>query len=128
MNGDSLDITSLQHGIDFYARVTVKNPGTFGYLDNMALSQIFPSGWEIINTRMLDLGASLKSDKSDYIDFRDDRVNTFFDLNKGEQKSFVVLLNAAYQGKFYLPATNCGAMYNNEVNANSGGGWVNVVK
>jgi hypothetical protein len=128
MNGNPIDVSNLAHGTDFYARVTVLNPGTYGWLENLALTQIFPSGWEIINTRMLDLGASLKSDKSDYIDYRDDRVNTFFSLSRKQKKSFVVLLNAAYQGKFYLPATQCGAMYNNEVSATGIGGWINVSK
>ncbi len=128
MNGNLIDATNLPHGKDFYAKVTVSNPGSFGNLENLALSQIFPSGWEIINTRMLDLGASLKSDKSDFVDYRDDRVNTFFPLNSSRKKTFIVLLNAAYQGKFYLPATQCSAMYNNEVSATAGGGWVNIVK
>jgi hypothetical protein len=94
----------------------------------VALSQIFPSGWEIINTRLLDVGEELKSDRSDYIDIRDDRVNTFFSMGSGQTKRFVVLLNAAYQGRFFMPATQCGAMYNNEVSSTVGGGWVNVSK
>ena len=128
MNGNLIDETNLPHGKDFYAKVTVGNPGTFGSLENLALTQIFPSGWEIINTRILDLGGSLKSDASDFVDFRDDRVNTFFSLSRSQKKTFIVLLNAAYQGKYYFPATQCSAMYNNEVSATSGGGWVNVVK
>jgi uncharacterized protein YfaS (alpha-2-macroglobulin family) len=128
MDGNPLDITNLKHGTDFYSVVTIKNPGVRGNLKNMALTQIFPSGWEIINTRMLDLGGSLKSDKSDYTDYRDDRVDIFFSLPAGEQKRFIVLLNAAYRGKYYMPATRCAAMYQNDVNAVRGGGWIYVVK
>jgi len=126
MDGETIDVSQLKHGLDFYAEISVKNTGRFGSLENLALSQIFPSGWEIINTRLMDKGAELKSDKADYIDFRDDRVNFFFGLRRGQSKKFVVLLNAAYGGKYFLPATHCSDMYNNNVTATIGGGWVEV--
>ena len=128
MDGKPLDVRNVTHGTDFYAEVTVHNLPGNGNLENVALSQVFPSGWEIINTRMLDLGSSLKSDKSDFVDFRDDRVDVFFSLYNGETKRFVVLLNAAYQGKYYLPVTRCAPMYDNSISAASGGGWVIVGK
>jgi len=126
MNGKSIDISRLSHGMDFYAEITVSNPGNRGWLKNLALTQIFPSGWEIINTRMLDLGSSLASDKSDYIDFRDDRVDIFFGLGANQKKRFVILLNASYLGEFYLPVSRCADMYDNTINAAIGGGWVKV--
>jgi uncharacterized protein YfaS (alpha-2-macroglobulin family) len=61
--------------------VTISNPGTYGgNLDEMALQNIFPSGWEIINQRLDILGDHLKNSEFDYQDIRDDRVYTFFDL------------------------------------------------
>lgn len=126
MDGKILDISNLNHGIDFYAEITVANPGKYGDIENLALSQIFPSGWEIINTRVFDIGAELKSDDADYVDYRDDRVNFFFGLQRGAHKKFIVLLNAAYRGKYFLPATQCSDMYNNNVTAVTGGGWVDV--
>ena len=126
MDGKIMDIKDIDHGTDFYVEIKVSNPGKFGTLNNLALSQIFPSGWEIINTRAFDMGSELKSSHADYVDFRDDRVNFFFNLNRGETKKFIVLLNAAYMGSYYLPATQCSDMYNNNVNATIGGGWVKV--
>jgi len=126
MDGRVVDITSLKHGTDFYAQITVTNPGKYGDIENLALSQLFPSGWEIINTRVFDIGAELKSDDADYTDYRDDGVNFFFSLQRGSRKKFIVLLNAAYRGKYFLPATQCGDMYNNNVRAVTGGGWVLV--
>ncbi len=126
MDGKTIVPNSIKHGTDFYVEVKVTNPGKFGRLENMALSQIFASGWEIINTRLFEMGAELKSDKANYIDFRDDRVNFFFGLNRGETKKFIVLLNAAYVGNYFLPATQCSDMYNNKVLAIKGGGWVKV--
>ena len=75
----------------------------------MALSQVFPSGWEIINTSIQDVASGLKEDNYDYRDIRDDRVYTFFSLDQYQKKTFKIRLNAAYTGKYYLPAVNCGA-------------------
>jgi uncharacterized protein YfaS (alpha-2-macroglobulin family) len=53
----------------------------------------------------------MKESRYDYRDFRDDRVNTYFSLARGETKSFVLILNAAYKGDFYQPSVWCEAMY-----------------
>jgi hypothetical protein len=94
----------------------------------MAITQIFPSGWEIHNTRMFDVGSTQEIDKPDYQDIRDDRIYTYFDLKSSGVKSFVVLLNAAYVGKYYLPTVYCEAMYDNRINSRTTGQWVKVVK
>jgi uncharacterized protein YfaS (alpha-2-macroglobulin family) len=128
LKGEPINITSIKQGSDFVAQVTIKNPGHRGRYDNMALTQVFPSGWEILNTRMLDNDEAFKSSPSDYQDIRDDRVNTYFSLDKGQEVTYYVMLNAAYAGRYYLPATYCGAMYNASINALQKGRWVEVVK
>ncbi len=126
MNGKVINADSLKQGTDFYAEVEVNNNSSFSYLDNMALSQIFPSGWEIINTRMFDIGSELKSSDVDYMDYRDDRVDFFFNLRYKDSKKFIVLLNAAYKGRYFIPSTLCSNMYNNDIKAVKGGGWIKV--
>jgi alpha-2-macroglobulin len=126
--GNLLDISSLKQGTDFIAEVSVYHPGTLFPYTDLALSQVFPSGWEIINTRVQDVNSGLKEDVFEYRDYRDDRVYTFFDLRQYEKKTFRVRLNAAYAGRYYLPAVNCEAMYENNVHANSKGRWVEVVR
>ncbi|MAW65667.1 MAG: hypothetical protein CMD18_05665 [Flavobacteriales bacterium] len=117
---------TIQQGTDFKVEVTVKNPGTKGYLREMAINQIFPSGWEIHNSRM-DLYNSEEGSRADYKDIRDDRVYTYYGLGVGSTKTFVVKLSAAYKGKFYLPSVESEAMYDNTINARKKGRWV-VVK
>ncbi|MDR0659807.1 MAG: hypothetical protein LBG19_03180 [Prevotellaceae bacterium] len=121
----TIDVSRINQGEDFIATVTVYNPGLQGNYKNMILSQIFPSGWEIINTRLND-NETISESSYDYRDIRDDRVYTYFSLNAGQSKTFVVRLNAAYKGKFYLPATSCSAMYDNSIAANTAGQWVEV--
>lgn len=94
----------------------------------MALHQIFPSGWEIRNTRMDLVETNKIADVPTYQDIRDDRVYLYFDIDKNKTKRFRVLLNASYLGKFYLPTVYCEAMYDNEINAKKGGKWVEVVQ
>ena len=117
----------LDQGSDFIVEVEVKNPTHRSY-HNLALSQMFPSGWEIRNTRM-DVNASqLLRDRPTYQDFRDDRVYSYFNLNRGETKRYRIILNASYLGEYYLPITHCEAMYDNEIFSRKAGGKVRVVK
>ena len=126
LGGKQIDPSKLAQGTDFVAQVYIKNPGKRGRYDNMALTQIFPSGWEILNTRMMNNDDAFKSSESDYLDVRDDRVNTYFSLPEGKEVTYYVMLNAAYAGKYYLPATYCEAMYNNSITALLKGQWVEV--
>jgi uncharacterized protein YfaS (alpha-2-macroglobulin family) len=128
MDGHSIDPENILQGIDFLAHVTVSNPtGTENYRD-MALTQIFPSGWEIHNTRMDDIAPVNQSSSPNYQDIRDDRVYTYFHLPRYEKKTFVIQLNAAYAGKYYLPTVYCDAMYDERVNARRPGKWIEVSK
>jgi uncharacterized protein YfaS (alpha-2-macroglobulin family) len=126
-DGNAIEINKLTQGTDFVAKVVVKNPGKRGYYNNLALSQIFPSGWEILNTRMLGGEGSFKSSPSDYQDIRDDRVYTYFNLRENETRTYYVQLNASYLGKYFLPGTFCEAMYDNTISSGVNGKWVEVL-
>lgn len=128
MNGNQLDVTQLQQGTDFMAEVTVYNPGVLGYYKEMALTTIFPSGWEIHNTRMDEFDSGHTADKPRYMDIRDDRIYSFFDVDKYKKKTFYYTLNATYLGKFYMPTISCEAMYDHEINARVPGKWIEVVE
>ncbi|HSY75231.1 MAG TPA: alpha-2-macroglobulin family protein, partial [Bacteroidia bacterium] len=126
-NGSPIDVSSLTQGTDFIAKVTIKNPGKRGDYTQMALSQIFPSGWEILNTRMMDGEGSFESSPSTYQDIRDDRIYTYFDIDAGKTLTYYVQLNASYLGKYFLPGTFCEAMYDNSITAGVNGKWIEVV-
>ena len=127
MEENSIKPYVLEQGSDFIVEVDVYNPTSRNF-QNLALSQMFPSGWEIRNTRM-DVNASqLLKDRPTYQDFRDDRVYSYFDLNRGETKRYRIILNASYLGEFHLPITHCEAMYDNEIFSRKAGGKVRVVK
>ncbi len=126
LDGSPIDVSKLYQGNDFLAVVTVLNSSYFNCKD-LSLTQIFPSGWEIRNTRLQDLPSSYEISQPTYQDIRDDRVYTYFDLPVGQSKTFVIQLNASYIGKFYLPGVNCEAMYDNSVYSVYQGKWVEIL-
>lgn len=135
LKGSAIDPVKIKQGTDFLAEVTVTRTGSMRFdFNELALSQIFPSGWEILNTRMNLVGGAT-SDPMDYQDVRDDRVFTYFDLpfnwsnntNVKQSRTYRIQLNAAYAGKYYLPAVACEAMYDNRIRALQPGKWVEVV-
>lgn len=128
LQGEAVDPSQLVQGTDFIAEVTLKNTGAMGTHEHVALTQIFPSGWEIINTRLNDQATGIRSSPATYQDIRDDRVLTYFNIRESETLTYRVLLNAAYTGRYFLPAVSAEAMYDNRVQAVSTGQWVEVAE
>lgn len=127
-NNKEIDVTKLKQGAEFYANIIIQNVSGEALTD-MALSQIFASGWEIFNNRLYNEGAEEKTSNSyNYQDIRDDRVYTYFNIGSGYSMSFRVRLQAAYVGKFYLPAVSCEAMYKPEEQSRTTGQWVEVTE
>ena len=124
--GRAIDIGRLKQGTDFKAVVTINNLKE-EIVRDIALTEIFPSGWEIINTRFTDYGNSTEA-SSDYTVIRDDRVNFYFSLDSRKSKTFTVQLNAAYLGKYYLPGLQAEAMYDNDYFVRTKGKWIEVIK
>jgi uncharacterized protein YfaS (alpha-2-macroglobulin family) len=126
--GTALDPSQLGQGTDFKVVAKVTNTGERGQLSQLALTQVFASGWEIHNQRMdLAQGAGAKTNGIDYQDLRDDRVSSYFALKAGEAKTVELRLNASYLGRFYLPMVSVEAMYDATLNARARGQWVQVV-
>jgi uncharacterized protein YfaS (alpha-2-macroglobulin family) len=128
VKGNPITPASLSQGTEFLANVTVKNPGIRGEYQNLALTQIFPSGWEINNLRLTDDENTQKADRGDYQDIRDDRVYTYFGLSPGGTRTFKTVLTASYAGTYYLPGVICEAMYDNSVYGGKKGEIVQVTK
>jgi len=125
LSGSEINVKSLKQGDEFYATVIVQNVSG-EYLTDIALTQIFASGWEIFNNRLF--GNEDSSVSYNYQDIRDDRVYTYFNLRNGYSASFKVRLQAAYCGKFFLPAVTCEAMYKPATQSKTQGQWVEVVQ
>ena len=126
--GNTIDPTRLQQGTEFISEVTITHPGIRRSYENLALSQVFPSGWEINNLRLAGDEALIKTSGYTYQDIRDDRVLTYFDLASRQSKTFRVSLTATYAGDYYLPGVSCETMYDPGIYARKKGQTVNVSK
>lgn len=126
--GNAIDPTRLEQGTEFVVEVKVAHPGLRGSYENLALSQVFPSGWEITNLRLAEADEFLTTSPFRYQDIRDDRVFTYFDLAPNEERTFRLLVTATYAGAYYLPATSCEAMYDRSIYARKKGQPVFVDK
>lgn len=124
-SGNDVSLQNIEQGTEIIATVTIENTSD-SKIDNVALQQIVPSGFEIINLRYTDFGASFEN-KADYIDIRDDRAQYYFGLGARETRTFTTVVNASYLGKYYLPGVYAEAMYNNNYSARTQGQWINIV-
>lgn len=139
MDNKPLSVEKLPQGTDFVADITIK--GEFDKLfaekiEDIALSAVIPSGWQIRNERLE--GAELP-EGIDYMDIRDDRTLAYFSLwrdyywyyryqDRNQTSIHLrIILNASYAGKFYLPGWQVSAMYNEKIQAKTKGYWVEVV-
>jgi hypothetical protein len=139
MKGDMLAVDQLPAGQDFIARVTVKNTGD-KELDNLALVQVVPSGWQIRNSRLEGME---ENSALEYIDIGDDRQVSFFSLSSASgytsnhywwrersklsnEVTIKIILNASFGGRFYLPGWQVEPMYDGTQYARTEGKWVEV--
>lgn len=148
-DNNAIDLAQLRQGQDLVAEVTVKNL-TGQRIDNIALTQMVPAGFEIHNERMdgadtagardakprrtfgwpffvPDGSPAATSAVVEHLDIRDDRIHRYFALKAGESVRFTTRLNAAYLGRYYLPSQLVEAMYDATKSARTKGRWVEIV-
>lgn len=135
--GEEIDVKTLKKGETFYMELKVlpaDDVKSYYYLDNLALTQIIPSGWEIENSRVLGvqppewIRQKSENNSLEYEDIRDDRVNFFFDFNNYNKQgqSFFIKLNAVTRGKYRVSGAQAEGMYNGEYRAKLSGFDVEV--
>lgn len=114
--GASINPSSIKQGQDIIIRTTIRHLGGPENYTNIALTQIFPTGWEIRNQRMEE-ESEQSSALFTYQDIKDDRGYTYFDINRGESKTITQYVTPSFKGVFYMPAITCESMYNNQIAA-----------
>ncbi len=129
-DGDPIDPSSLGQGTIFWGHFRVRSKFS-RYLENLALTQIIPSGWEIDATRLRgeqapDWARMLTLGRATHTDIRDDRVMWFFDLSS-QPVDFLVKLMVVTRGEFVLAPSLVEAMYDDDFRALVPGGRVEVV-
>ncbi|NMO14970.1 hypothetical protein HPC49_15965 [Pyxidicoccus fallax] len=113
-----------------YVELEVTNT-TAERVQNLALVDRLPAGWEIENARLGRGGSTswVEADAlwtPDYVNIRDDRMEVFGSLNARESKKVVYAVRAVTAGAFTMPSAEVEAMYDPRLWAREGGGTVQV--
>lgn len=125
-DGEITDPSMLAAGSDFTIEIEITNPGVRGDYEEMALTHVLPSGWEILNQRISEEADGTSQSEEVYQDIRDDRVHTYFRLARNRSYIYRIKANASYAGRFFMPAIHCGAMYDHDITAVIPGKWIEV--
>ena len=123
-NGIRDNAPNYKQGEDIVAEITIQNTGNIGLYEELALTFMFPSGFEFLNER-LTTGVN-PFQGTDNVDIRDDRAYLYFSLKQGQSKTFKLRFNAAYSGTYLLPAITCSAMYDNSITATLPGNTITI--
>lgn len=131
-DGGELNPAELPQGTVFWCHLRV-GLATGTHVDNVALTQIMPSGWEIDATRLRgealpDWAEGWQTGREDYLDIRDDRAMWFFDLRRNQPLDFMVKLLAVTEGEFTLAPASAEAMYDHSFRALVPGRTVRVTE
>jgi uncharacterized protein YfaS (alpha-2-macroglobulin family) len=131
-NKNSINVETLKQNQSFFILFDVQSLSNVN-LQNIVLSQLLPSGWEIENLRLNneEIPQWLKAYDNanyNYFDMRDDRASWFFNLNQWEgKKQFYLKINVVTAGEFYLPPTLTEAMYDRKYRAIKAGKNIKVI-
>lgn len=138
----SLDLKNLKQGDVLTMTLNVKNLEK-RYLENIALVQLLPSGWEIENERVNpdeidgrnsrnnnwnDNRNDNRNNRVEYTDIRDDRIMWFFDLAENQNITVSFKIRNVTEGTFYMPATSCEVMYDNRYKSSLPGETITIKK
>lgn len=112
MDGNKVDPKKLKVGDKIYIIINTELKN-LDYLENIALTQILPSGWEFSNIESnYDSGYIF-----DYIDKRDDRISVFYGQGSNNPMNIKIAIDVVTPGEYFFSGTSIAAMYDNNYRA-----------
>ena len=100
-----------------------------GNVDNVAITDMLPAGFEIENTRLNEMPGLkwiTEETEPDYRDVRDDRINMFTNVG-GKRKNFYYMVRAVSTGTYQLGPVQADAMYDGNYHSYNGAGVIKVI-
>lgn len=112
-DGHTINLSDIAQGDLLVAEITVKAPTES--LKNVAIVDLLPAGLEIENPRLQSRRSikwiEKKAFSPQFLDYRDDRMIFYTDLQQGVDHTFYYSLRAVTLGDFILPPIRAEAMY-----------------
>jgi uncharacterized protein YfaS (alpha-2-macroglobulin family) len=127
-NGNAISGNTFKQNDLIIVRISLEKSYS-GDVDNIAITDLLPAGFEIENPRTKEIpGMDWIKDGStpSSIDVRDDRINLFVDLNNARQVYYYAV-RAVSPGVYRLGPVSADAMYNGEYHSYNGAGVVTVL-
>ncbi|MCK5149095.1 hypothetical protein KAR48_20230 [bacterium] len=129
--GRPMLVDTISQGTPFWAVYRIQSQHATS-IENLALSALFPAGWEIVNLRLTGQQPphwveAMNLSEYDFKDIRDDRVNWFFNLPATGHHTFAVKINPSFKGEYVLPPVTVEGMYSPEFYARIKGSRVTVL-
>ena len=128
LRGEAMEVSALPQGELVIVRLTVTTQGRA--LDNLAIEELLPAGWEIENPNLATAQQfgwiTQKSDWCRSREIRDDRL-VLFTGSIGGVHVFHYAARAVTPGVFVYPPVTAACMYEPEIRSVSGGRTVEVL-
>jgi uncharacterized protein YfaS (alpha-2-macroglobulin family) len=129
IEGTPIDLAKgVQLGQTVFVDVALTNVG-YDRIQNIALVDRFPAGWEVENPRLGRGAAPDWADNlwaADYMNVRDDRLEIFGALERNQTVHVVYVARAVTAGQFTIPPVEAEAMYEPRIWAREAGHRVAV--
>jgi len=128
-NGSPLDPSTIRQNDLIVVRLTLLS--SIDQLDHVAITDLFPAGFEIENPRITDATVyafTKNAATPEYLDVRDDRVNIYTSFRRAREKTFYYAVRAVTAGTFQYPPVVAEAMYDGNYYSASGGGRVRILR
>lgn len=127
--GTPVNLESIKQNSLVIVRITAATD--VDRLDNVAIVDLLPAGFEIENPRLIEstqYGFIKNASAPDHVDIRDDRINYYTNFNGTRQRIFYYLVRAVTKGEFQYAPIAAEAMYDASYYSASGRGVVKVVE
>ena len=125
--GDMISGNTFKQNDLVIVRITLEKSYS-GWVDNIAITDLLPAGFEIENPRTKEIpGMDWIKDASTptALDVRDDRINLFVDLHSYKQVYYYAV-RAVSPGVYKMGPVSADAMYNGEYHSYNGAGTITV--
>ena len=128
-NGTAVSLDAVKQNALIVVKLTVS--ADVDELENVAISDLLPGGFEIENPRLTETtqysfikGATTPQ----YVDIRDDRINYYTSFYERHTQTFFYLVRAVTRGEFQYAPVVAEAMYDPNYYSASGQGKVHVIE